>query len=648
MGGDSRFWLCEEGRAHGAVVAKGRQIRDDQSQWRSTLRYYLSLYEEILFDGSVTERSVYKSSRRTFVRHTRRDLNLARSIVDAAHAESEQSTRVSFITDGGSWRLQRQAEKREAFVSGEFRRMNWRSLKSKIRLHAAIFGTGVGKVFRDGDKVGCALTHPWNLHVDDADGSHGEPRAMYERALVDRYVLAARYPESREAILRAPAAPQDGMSVGDRSDDRVEAWEAVRLPSGDGAGDGRHVLAVPGATLRDVPWERDYFPYLVLYFREPAVGFWGAGVCELLGTVQETISRAEKQIEAANWIHGHARLWAPAGAVNALKISNEPGTVNEYNGSQPPTMLAGNILSPEIYSDRQSQVEMAYRLTGVSGTAAQNIKPAGINSGKALRMFNELSSKPILPFLKACELLDVEAARRVIDIASDVYEETGEYASRAVKRDGIASVDFGDIGDAEEFEIEAFPVSALSRTPGGRLADIEEMIQSGLAAALGWEPAELLDMLDFPDLRAQGDLVKAPLMLLRSRIEDILDGGDPIAPTTGINTALAKKLCVLYLQKAESMKDVAPESKDNLRLWYAAVVELERQEQAASGASAPAPMPAAGDPAAAMGAGPVDPAAMTGQPGMPGAGAPLDMPAPGGLIDGVPQPLGVALWRSSP
>ncbi len=644
--GSSRFWLCKEGDAHGALVAKGRALHQATNQWRATLRYYLSLYEEILYDSdTVSERSVYKSSRRSFLRHTRRDLNITRSIADAARAEAETSTRVAFVTDGGSWRLQRQAEKREMFCAGEFRRMKWPALKSKMVGHAGIFGTSIGKVYRAADRTACALVHPWNFYVDDGDGSHGDPRAVYERALIDRYVLAAEHPKHRDAILRAPAARLDGMTPGDASDDRVEVWEGTRLPSAPGRRDGRHCLGVYGASLLDEPWERDYFPYLVLYFKQPVVGFWGYGICELLATVQESISRAEKQIESANWLHGAARMWAKKGSVDAARISNEPGTLNEYN-DVPPTMMAGNILSPEIYADRQSQIDIAYTLSGVSGTNAQNIKPAGINSGKALRMFNDLASKPLMPFLKACEQLDVDCAMRVLDLAADIYRDTGEYVSKAVRREGLLAVDFSDIGDSDDFEIEAFPVSALSRTPAGRLADVEELIESGMAAALGWEPAELLDMLDIPDLRAQGDLVKAPLMLIRQRIESILDGDDPVAPTEGINTKLAMKLCVLYLQKAENMADVDNESKDNLRSWYAQVVALDKAEQAASAAPA-MPAPGAPSPEAAMAAGPE--AAMMGAPpggGMPGAGAPLDLPAPGALVDGTPQQMGVALWPS--
>lgn len=643
--GAGRFWLCRDGEAHGALVAKGRLLHQSSSQWRSTLRYYLSLYEEILYNAdTVSERSIYRSSRRTYIRHQKRDLNIARSIVDAARSQADQSTRVTYVTSGGSWKLQRQAQKREQFTAGEFRRMRWPALKSRMILHAGIFGTGLGKVFRAGDRVACGLVHPWNLYVDDADGSHGEPMAVYERALIDRYVLAARHPSKREAIMHAPAARLDGMAPADANDDRIEVWEGVRLPSYDGADDGRHVSGIVGATLWDEPYERNHFPYLRLYFREPAVGYWGYGICELLGTVQETISRSEKQIEAAHHIHGHARLWAKTGSVSALKISNEPGTFNEYN-TDPPSLLAGNILSPEIYADRERQIELSYTITGVSGTAAQNVKPAGINSGKALRMFNELSSQPLMPFLKACEALDVEAARLVLDVAKEIYDETGEYQSKAVRRHSLEAIDFADIGDAEDFDIEAFPVSALSKTPGGRLADVSEMIESGFAAAMGMEPAELLDLLDFPDLQAQGDLIKGPLMAIRSRIEDLLDGGEYVGPVEGINTALAKKLCVLYLQKAETMADIGQDEKENLRLWYAAVVELERQEKAAATALAPTPGPAM-MPGPAAAAGPVDEAAMMAAAGMmPGAGAPLDMPAPGPLVDGAPQPMGVALWR---
>jgi hypothetical protein len=644
---EARFWRCKPGDGHFALCSKGKRLYMASSQWRETLRYYLSIYEEIYYDGTVSERSIYRSGRRTFDRHRRRDLNIARSIVNAARSRAEQSTRVSFLTDGGSWRLQRQAEKREHFVSGEFRRMKWPALRKMMTLHAGIFGTGIGKVFRDKDRAACALVHPWNFFVCDADGSHGNPMGVYERALVDRYVLAARHPKHARAIMDAPSARLDGTQTPyDDNPDRVEVWEGIRLPSGAGTGDGRHVIAVAGATLLDEVWERETSPYLKLYFTEPAVGFWGYGICELLGTIQETISRAEKQIEAAHHIHGHARLWAKKGTVTALRISNEPGTFNEYAGDVPPSLLAGNILSPEIYKDRQEQIQLAYTMTGVSGTQAQNIKPAGIDSGKALRMFNEISDQPLLPFLKACEQLDVDAAGLLLSVAEEVYQDTGSYESKAVRREGVEAVDYADLGDADDFEIEAFPVSALSKTPGGRLADVSELIESGLAAALGWEPAELLDLLDFPDLRAQGDLIKAPLMVLRKTIELILDGEEVDPPVEGINTALAKKLCVLYLQKADLMVDIDPESKDRLRSWYAQVIDLEAAEKkaAASQAAALAPTPGPVPPGLAAAPSPDQMAQMAAMArGAPGGAPTLDMPAPGALIDGTPQgPVGIA------
>lgn len=640
----NHFWLCPEGEGHNALCTRGRRLHMATGQWRETLRYYLSLYEEIYYDGTVTERSVYRSNRRTFQRHARRDLNVARSIVKAARSRAEQATRVSFVTDGGSWRKQKQAKARESFTAGEMRRTKWELLRSRMINHACVFGTGIGKAYRHGDEGRLAQVHPWNFFVCDADGSHGEPMAVYERALVDRRVLAARYPDHADAISRCPSAPLDGLATPyEDSLDRVEVWEGVRLPSGPGAGDGRHVVGCWGVTLHDEPYERDYFPYFWLYFDEPVVGFWGYGICELVGTVQETISRSERQIEAANWLHGHARLWAQKGSVHAAKITNEPGTFNEYEGDQPPTLIAGNILSPEIYKDRESQIQLAYTMTGVSGNQAQNIKPAGLNSGKALRMYNDLSDQPILPFLKGCERMDVEVARRLLDIAGEVYRDTGEYRSRAVRREGLEAVDFADIGDPDDFEAEAFPVSALSRTPGGRLADVEELIQSGMAAALGWEPAELLDLLDFPDLRAQGDLIKAPLMLLRKQIEAILDGEDVPPPVEGINTKLAKKLCVLYLQKADAYTDVDEVDKDRLRSWYAQVIDLEQAEIQAQAAAAPQPpMAGPGEMPPGGPTGPIDPAmmaaaAMGGAPG-------LDMPAPGPLVDGAPQamPMGMA------
>lgn len=607
-----RWWRAPEGQAHAGLIPVARSLYEADATRRSSLRYYLSLYEELVYAGS-DERGIYRSNRRPHWRHQRRDRNVVRSIANAAYSEASHSqTRVQFVTDDASYERQCQAEDREAFVDGEFRRCAYSKKKSKALLHASIFGTGIVRVFRDGEEPGIDVVHPWSLFVDDIDASHGEPRAFYERLSVDKWVLAERFPEYRAHILSAlTVKSEDTWLDGGLGAEKVELWQAYRLPSGPKAKDGRHVVALNGVTLSDVPYDRPYAPYCILYYQEPAVGFWGYGVGELLATTQESITRNEAMIEAANFVHGHARLWVPqvaganGAAVDPITITNEPGTVNTYDPSAggKPELLAGNILAQEIYRDRDDLTSTAYTLSGVSQSMAQNTKPAGLNSGKALRLYNELASKPLVPFLRACEWLDVEVATRLLDVAKEILKDVGSYKTKSTAKGRLRTIDLASLGSDDEFAIQPYPVSALSKTPSGRLSDVQEMIESGMAEALGWDPEDMLMLLDLPDTQAKAKETTAPTRLIRKTIDRILREGEYIAPLPEMDLKKARRLGVLSLQDAELREDVDDERLELLRTWIAAVERL--QQLAAPPPPPPNPPPPPVDPS--LGAPPVGP-----------------------------------------
>jgi hypothetical protein len=635
---DARWWRAEKGEAHSALVPIGKSLWAADHDRRAGLRYYRSLYEET---DPTTSWSIYSTRRRSHHRHERRDRNLVRPVVDAAHAIAVQSpTKVMFLTDEGSQRLQTQAAARQKLMDREFARTKYGKAKSKALLHAIVYGTGILRPHRhiSSKRPAVEVVDPWNLFVDDLDAAGGDPRCYYERLLIDRWVLLEAFgcDDPKKATDEEKArtfaiknatrvvAQEGAYSKGDR----IEVWQAYHLPSGPDATDGRHVVAIDGVTLVDRPYEHEDRPYVIVYWREPIDGFWGYGIPEILASTQEAMTRNEEAIEAAQFVHGHARMWAQRGSVDPKLISNQPGKINFWDPmpkgvvgppAGPPQLIAGSILSPEIYKDRDALEQFAYTLSQVSQNTVTNQRRAGVVSGRAIRLETDLDTRPLVVFLRSCEQADVETSRRYLRIVRDLQEESGSYISTFA---GGKPIDLGDLGDDGDFDIQPFPVSAFSTSPAGRLEDAQELVSSKLADYLGMGPAEILSMLQIPDTKAHTSLLTAPFELVRKKLEKILLDGEDQTPTPEMDLTLSLKLGALYLNKAELCDDVEEERLEMLRVWIANVKRLKAIEagaQAAEQAAAQAAMapPDGAPPPMPPGAGPP-----------PGGGEPMPVSLP--------------------
>jgi hypothetical protein len=580
----TRWWNAPKNASHGLLVAQAQNIYEQSATWRERLRYFLDLYDDTPLTGG-TEIGAYKSSRKQVLHFRLRNRNVFKAIVNTAISDASQTTdRVLFVTSGASQALQKQAKARQAFCDGEFDRLRYKEFKHTLIQHACLYGTGILKVHRKGNFPCIEHVDPWNLMVSDNEGKYGSPQQIFERRVMLKAVLAARFPKLKDQIALAPGPRDPDSDQYSDSFEFCEVWTATRLPSEPEAKDGRQVICVGTTTLQDTRWERDYFPYVVLRWRRRPHGFWGDGIGDDIATCQEVVRKDEADIEAAHFNHAHARFWAPLpqeGETGAYQINNAPGTINYYDpskGAGPPSLQAGNILSPEIYNDRDSTISAMFMLSGVPQSLVRNEKPEGLNSGKALRLWSDLSGKPLLPFFEQCELVDVEVARRLLDAAKDIYGDTGKYSTIATEDDGIVEIDFKDIGDLDErkIRIKAYSVKGLDKTPSGRLEEVQELAGTGLGDKLGFRASDYVDLLGFPDVKAKTSYRIAPTKLYESIVEKILENGwnaryAPDPAWIGPEEAFA--IGGYKLAQAMLREDVPDDHIEDLRQW---LVQVQR------------------------------------------------------------------------
>ena len=167
--------------------------------------------------------------------------------------------------------------------------------------------------------------------------------------------------------------------------DQIEVLEAWHLPSGEGATDGRHVICISNATLVDEQWDKGSFPFVFVRWTDPMLGFWGEGVaCDIQG-MQVEINKLLMKIQRAFHLMSVPRIYVENGSkIRKSFFNNEIGTIIPYTG-QPPVQMTPPSLNREIFDHLERLYNRSFEIAGISQMAATSMKPAGLNSGAALR-----------------------------------------------------------------------------------------------------------------------------------------------------------------------------------------------------------------------------------------------------------------------
>ena len=590
--------------------------------------------------------------------------NLVSSVIDTACAKiAKNKPRPKFLTSGGDWSLKMKAKKLQRFVDGEFYRLKIHGLLGLTAFrHACIFNTGFLHIFQEQNKVQAEWVFPDEARCDENEAIYGSPRTLYRYKTVDKYVLAAKFPDHKDKIMSAPAPKETDFLFYKHTENLVQVVEAWHLRSpleeepneaadeeeseealeknveeAEPGGydeepdedeteescpcDGRHTITIDGATLVDEHYHRDEYPLIKINWQDAVLGYWGIGLAYILTPLQVELNKVLKRIQDCIHRASVTRIFVETGSqVVDSHIGNLPAAIVHYTG-QAPVIDSSNTIPRELFDHVAWCIQSAYQLAGISQLSAQSQKPQGLDSGKALREFSDIESERFILQGQAWEQFHIQIARHIVWNAKDIAKREGDYEAQWPDKRSFMNIKWSEIDlEEDQYMMQIFPTSSLSQTPAGRLADVADMMNLGL---LGDDKAEVMELLNFPDLESDTNVTLAAYRDIERTVEKILEDGDYEAPDATQNLALGvKRMTLAYLQ---SKDDGAPQENLNLALqWIAEAKNI----------LAPPPPPA--PPAAA---GPPAP-----PPGPPGPGAPMPMPppnpAPGPMP--APQPMGAA------
>lgn len=532
--------------------------------------------------------------------------NVVQSAGDAVTAKiAKNRPKPLFLTSGGDYRQQRKAKQLNRFIEGVFYENDAYKLGVRAFRDAFVFGDGVVHVFAENGRVKFERVLPSELWVDELEGFYGEPRQMHRTKGIDRAVLlemVTRWLEDRtaskaeteeilEKVSRASVARQDQPGTEPDSNDLVAVRESWHLPDGPDATTespkgGRHVISIEGVELFSEPYLKPFFPFARLPWSERLYGYWSQGGAEQLQNLQVEINKLLGIIQRSFHLGGTFKVFLQMGSkVVKEHITNDVGAVVYYTG-QAPQYAVPQLVPPEIFQHLVTLTQRAYEQVGISMLSAAAKKPEGLDSGKALREFNDIESDRFMTIGQAYERFFLDLGRLSIAVVKDITEGRRSYKVKAPGKRFIDGIDWKDVQlDEDKYVMQCFPISSLPNDPAGRQQTIQEWVQAGwLTSRQGKRLA------DFPDLDAIEGLANAAEDYLTMVLDKIVDEGIPTVPEPFDDLALARELALEYYQRGKS-QGLEPERLELLRVFLGQIDSLEEESarQAAEAAAAQAP-----------------------------------------------------------
>lgn len=582
------------------LLSTAQYLRDNQLYRLDKAARHARLYGNMpLTNVFGTPSKIITNSRNTALPIDRPTMNVVQSCVDTLVSRITQARpRPEFITDNGNYKERDLGKKFSHFIDGEFYRLKMHPTGEFVLRDASVLGDGWVKFYRRDDLVACDRVLDIELYEDPNDALYGDPRSRYQIRLMDRSVAQAMFPDAKNIIASAENGfPDNSTQSMNTVSDQILVVEGWHLPSGKDTGDGRHAIVCTDGLIEDREWKRQTFPFARMPYTPQLIGNRSQGLAEQLLGTQVEINRLLITISKSINLVGVPRTFVEKGSkVVKAHFNNEIGSIVEYSGVKPIYEVAP-CMPAEVYAQLQRLVDYAYQQSGISALSAASQKPAGLDSGKALREFDDIQSDRFAALDRRYHNFYIDCAYQVMWEAGDIAKETGKYSTVYPSKDGTREIDLKDADFVNDsYVIQCFDTSMLPRDPGARKQSIIEDMQAGLIS-----PDQAKRLLDYPDLEQYQKLEIAAENRILKVLDQIVSDGKFNPPDPFMPLQLATKLTTQYYNLYEA-SGLEPKRLQMLRDFFVQVQALGQAANppAPAGPSGAAQMGPAGSPPQAV------------------------------------------------
>lgn len=537
------WWECKNDKElKDALLGTASFLKESQNFRYRQAAIYARLYGNMSLFSFIGS-NVGKMNTDASLPIDRPTFNIVQSATDTLVSRISQSRPSPvFLTDNSDYKERNLAKKLNNFVQGEFFNTKAYDKAALILRDASVEGTGVLHVFEHENRVAVERVLLTELLIDPSEAIYGEPRQLYRLKLMDRKVLEAMFGK-KDVVNAAEQAYVDNSSDSSKTvSDLVMVVEGWHLPSGKDAKDGKHTIACSSGILFSEPYTKDKFPFVFLHYSPRLLGFWAQGVAEQLMGTQIEINSLLFTISKAIRLVGVPRIFEEVGSkVLGAAHNNDIGAIIKYQGTKPSYEVAPCV-PQELYAQLERLIKFGYQQVGVSALDAGSQKPAGLNSGEAIRTYDDISTDRFASVSRRYDNLFIDLAYLVVDLAKDIAEREGEYTTVYPNKNGTKQIDLPKASLIKDpFVIQVFNMSSLPRDPAGRMQKITEMLQAGMLSI-----KEARRLLDYPDLEQIEKLANASEERIFQYLDAIVEDGEYSPPDPFMDLSLAEELSIQY------------------------------------------------------------------------------------------------------
>lgn len=450
-------------------------------------------------------------------------------------------------TSMGNWAQQKRAKKATQWVEGAFHMTRFvEKFDMPWKRDSAIFSQGgVVKLVRKGkNRIAAERVLPWEYLEDEWDARYGDPRNCYQITTVDLGRALAIWGkklsddetdedvEARVKALKAAATsnPKDDWTWEGECDTTVVR---VRLVWGyhicddidahaddeDHECNGSCDLAILGGhRIMRLPFTWDEFPFQKLQYSDPIAGGIGMSLAEMLEGWQEAADvRYDIVDECLRAIGGTSFLVDNNADIPNAKFVNGGVRIIRKRPGSTVTALSPPPAHPMVVQAEQSAPAEALSEFGFSQMATQGSKPAGLDSGEAIRAYEDVNDTRRLPQAHNIEQAYAGLARKMLLLARDIADAEGEVEVLVPMAKGLLPLKWSEV-QLDDFQVRVMPSSWLPQHPAARLEVLNYLLDRQVITV-----EEFRRLFGGPDYEWELDLQTAEHLNIDEKLEAIYD-----------------------------------------------------------------------------------------------------------------------------
>lgn len=522
MNDKQRWWQASKGSVHSKVLEYVRSVETAQFDVFQRFVQLAALYDP----NSVASQTGRPQG---FITE-----NVIASNVDTVTAIiAAVDLRARIMTDDGDWEEQKIARKQERYAAGLEKLYDVED-KAVMAFGQGPGVRGTGAMYVNVEAGEMVVEHVLadDLVVPDVECRNGrKPRQIHRRKLVDKDELKAKYPDKTVEIDRA-----QGGDTGSR----WSAWAgyrplaeneivvvhshavAIGKKGKPGYVAGRETITIDGCDLFDEEWTDDCIPYARIVWTERPNSWYGIGLAERIVGHQQVLNVSNYQIDKLVNLNAMPTIFvsmADAGVIDGMSVQR-PGTIVPLKGP-PPTSFTPPAISPEVYKRVADVKASASEESGVNRMIQHGTKPAGLDSGAALREYKDSTTQRFALQEKAYERF----RRDIVILMLGCCKRLGKAAPVITQKThfGLRRIPWSKV-DLKETKVQIQMASGLPRTVAGRTQLVLEWAQAGLIPT-----DEARRLLRHPDTERSLSLFTAGIEALEHAF-DLIREGETVMP----------------------------------------------------------------------------------------------------------------------